>query len=71
MAQGEWDEMPRNAMRRYSGEHPWLVAGLMAEQMTDERREKSVMSTTPPALRRAWGTAGSRDYTRFMAAIRG
>jgi hypothetical protein len=37
--------------------------------MTEAERT-AMISISPPALRGAWGTAGTHDYTRFMAAMR-
>jgi hemerythrin-like domain-containing protein len=70
MAQGEWNEIPLHAMSHYTGERPWLLFGLMADQMTETERD-AMISTSPPALRGAWGAAGTHDYTRFMAAVCG
>lgn len=65
----EWGEISGHAVRTFDGDKPWLVLGLVLEQMTVEQREITFGHLPPPALA-MWTEHGSDAFTAFVADFR-
>jgi len=70
VSQEEWGEMPGYGMSHLTAGKPWLVLGLVLEQMNDEERAVTLAHVPPPALE-MWETSGSSMFTSLIAGIRG
>jgi len=65
----EWGELPAHAMKSYAGDKPWLVLGLVAEQMKPEHRA-TMEEHMPPPLHEFWLGPGKTLFADFMATLR-
>jgi hypothetical protein len=65
----EWGEMPEHAMKSYAGDKPWLILGLIAEQMTPEQRA-GMEAHLPPPVAEFWLGPGKALFTDFTTALR-
>lgn len=65
----EWGELPQHGMRTFSGDKPWLIMGLVREQMTAEQlaRMDGVM---PPPVVQMWANFGQGAFSAFTAPLR-
>jgi hypothetical protein len=66
----EWNELPAHGMRTFSGDKPWLVIGLIQEQMTPEAVAE-MEAHMPPPIREFWTDAGRPQFQGFVAQLRG
>ena len=65
----EWGELPGHAMRSFSGEHLWLVLGLVREQMSPEQIAHAEAHMPPPVLG-MWREVGQDRFAEFVGALR-
>ena len=65
----EWAELPAHGMQRFAGDKPWLVLGLIQEQMRPEQVE-AMESHMPPPVADFWTTAGRPQFRDFVAELR-
>ncbi|MGO8687321.1 MAG: hemerythrin domain-containing protein [Candidatus Dormibacteria bacterium] len=70
MTQEEWGEMPGHGMRHMTADKPWLIIGLIFEQMPEDVRSVTLQHFPPP-VREMWETSGSSMFSSFIAGIRG
>jgi len=70
MTQEEWGELPGHAMAHFAADKPWLVMGLVLEQMNDEQRAVTIRHFPPP-VQEMWVTSGNEMFSAFIAGIRG
>jgi len=66
----EWNELPAHGMRTFSGDKPWLVIGLIQEQMPPEAVVE-MEAHMPPPIRDFWTNAGRPQFQGFVAQLRG
>lgn len=66
----EWNELPAHGMRTFSGDKPWLVIGLIQEQMTPDAVAE-MEAHMPPPIREFWTDAGRPQFQGFVARLRG
>ena len=66
----EWGELPGHVLRTFSGDKPWLILGLVFEQMTDEQRALMLAHMPPPVVE-MWNGPGSASFAAFIADVRG
>jgi hypothetical protein len=65
----EWGELPAHGMRTFSGDKPWLVLGLIQEQMTlDEIADME--AHMPPPIAEFWASAGRSMFVRYVDELR-
>jgi len=69
VSQEEWGAMPGWALRHFSGDKPWLVFGLLFNQMSDAERA-TTLEHMPVPVREMWAARGDRDFRAFMSAVR-
>jgi len=70
MTPEEWGELPGHAMAHFAADKPWLVLGLVLEQMNEEERAATIRQFPPP-VREMWVTSGHQMFSTFIAGIRG
>jgi hemerythrin-like domain-containing protein len=66
----EWGELPGHAMMHFSADKPWLVVGLVRDQMT-EAQKAAMLAGMPPEFQQFWVGTGQGLYDGFMAQVRG
>jgi hypothetical protein len=66
----EWGEMSATAFQRFSGDKPWLVIGLIQEQMLAEENA-TMEANMPPPVHEFWVGSGRRMFEDFLAELRG
>jgi hemerythrin-like domain-containing protein len=65
----EWGEMSGVAFQHFTGDKPWLVIGLIQEQMLPHENE--VMEAgMPPPLREFWVGSGRSTFETFVTRLR-
>jgi hemerythrin-like domain-containing protein len=65
----EWGEMSAVAFQHFTGDKPWLVIGLIQEQMLPHENE-AMEAGMPPPLREFWVGTGRRTFEGFVTALR-
>ncbi len=65
---GEWAELPQHGMKHFDGDKPWLIMGLIFDNMPDGARDY-VLANLPPPVGQMWVNFGSTAYTDFMADL--
>jgi hypothetical protein len=65
----EWAELPRHAMRSFTGDRLWLVIGLVQEQRPADARD-DVADKMPPPVREMWLGGGQAQFEEFITALR-
>src|SRR4051794_8667 len=66
----EWGRLPEHGLKNFSGDKPWLIVGLIQEQMTPERIAVSETHMPPPFLE-FWTSTGRRMFTDYVTGLRG
>jgi Hemerythrin HHE cation binding domain len=66
----EWGELPGHGMAHFTGDKPWLVIGLIREQMTDDQRAE-MDAHMPPPIAEFWATAGEPMFVDYVGKLRG
>jgi hemerythrin-like domain-containing protein len=66
----EWGAMSANAFQRFSGDKPWLVIGLIQEQLLDSENE-TMEANMPPPVRDFWVGTGRGMFVGFTTQLRG
>ena len=65
---GEWAELPQHGMKHFDGDKPWLIMGLIFDNMPDGARDY-VLANLPPPVGQMWVNFGSTAYADFMADL--
>jgi hypothetical protein len=65
---GEWAELPQHGMKHFDGDKPWLIMGLIFDNMPDGARDY-VLANLPPPVGQMWVNFGSTAYAEFMADL--
>ena len=66
----EWGEMSAVAFQRFSGDKPWLVIGLVQEQML-AAENATMEANMPPPVHDFWVGSGRAMFQDFVAELRG
>ena len=64
----EWAELPQHGMKHFDGDKPWLIMGLIFDQMPDAAKDH-VLANMPPPVGQMWANFGSTTYAEFMADL--
>ncbi len=64
----EWAELPRHGMQHFAGDKPWLILGLIREQMTPEINA-AMEAEMPPPMLEFWTTTGTHLFDDYMVAL--
>lgn len=70
MTPAEWGELPSHGMASFRGDKPWLIIGLIREQMRPEQIAEMDAHMPPPVLE-FWNTVGRQQFESFIAELRG
>jgi hypothetical protein len=62
--------MSATAFQRFSGDKPWLVIGLIQEQMLAQENA-TMEANMPPPVHGFWVTSGRPMFQHFVAGLRG
>jgi hypothetical protein len=68
ITQQEWGELPEHGMKHFDGDKPWLIMGLIFDNMPDGARDY-VLANLPPPVGQMWVNFGSTAYADFMAEL--
>ncbi len=68
ITQAEWAELPQHGMKHFDGDKPWLIMGLIFDNMPDGARDY-VLANLPPPVGQMWVNFGSTAYADFMADL--
>jgi hypothetical protein len=68
ITQQEWAELPQHGMKHFDGDKPWLIMGLIFDNMPDGARDH-VLASMPPPVGQMWANFGSTAYADFMANL--
>jgi iron-sulfur cluster repair protein YtfE (RIC family) len=68
ITQQEWGELPQHGMKHFDGDKPWLIMGLIFDNMPDGARDY-VLANLPPPVGQMWVNFGSTAYASFMADL--
>lgn len=67
--QEEWDELPTHGMKTFDGDKPWLIMGLVREQMPPPALAK-MDAVMPPPVKDMWANFGEGAYNGFISQFR-
>jgi Hemerythrin HHE cation binding domain len=67
--QEEWDQLPAHGMRAFDGDKPWLIMGLVREQMPPPVLAH-MDAAMPPPVKEMWANFGEGAYTGFISQFR-
>jgi hypothetical protein len=65
----EWGELPAHGMQNFRQDKPWLLFGLIQEQMTPAQIA-NMESHMPPPLHEMWTGPGKQLYSDYVAQVR-
>jgi hypothetical protein len=64
----EWGELPAHGMRNFTGDKPWLITGLVQDQMRPEQIE-AMQAHMPPELAAFWLSTGQDLYRNHKSEL--
>lgn len=65
----EWAQLGQQGLRRFRGKRPWLVLGLIRENMTQEQRD-AMVAHMPPDVVASWQDGGEARFADFVGRLR-
>jgi hemerythrin-like domain-containing protein len=66
----EWGELPAHGMRHFTGDKPWLIAGLVQDQLRPEQIA-GMQAQMPPEQAEFWATTGQHLYREHQLQLHG
>jgi hemerythrin-like domain-containing protein len=69
MTPEEWGRLPGHAMMSFRADKPWLMAGLVYEQLDQEHRD-GMLAGMPPEMRTMWAEQMEPAFNAFIAEVR-
>jgi hemerythrin-like domain-containing protein len=69
MSPEEWGSLPGHAMKSFGADKPWLMAGLVLEQLDQEHRD-GMLAGMPPEMRTMWIEQMEPAFNAFIAEVR-
>jgi hemerythrin-like domain-containing protein len=66
----EWGALPEHGLRTFTGDKPWLILGLVQEQMPPAKIADMQAHMPPPVLE-FWTAQGSAMFDHYVADLRG
>jgi iron-sulfur cluster repair protein YtfE (RIC family) len=69
MSAEEWAQLPVHGFSHFAGDKPWVILGLIMDQLTDDQRAEMLAHMPPPA-RDMWEGFGSAAYAELKASLR-
>jgi len=68
ITQQEWAELPEHGFKHFDGDKPWLILGLIFDNMPGGVADH-VLANMPPPVAQMWANFGSTAYADFMADL--
>jgi hemerythrin-like domain-containing protein len=65
----EWGSMASHSMMSFRADKPWLMIGLVREQLDQEHRD-GMLAGMPPEMRTMWNEQMEPAFNTFMAEVR-
>jgi len=65
----EWGSMAGHSMTSFRGDKPWLMIGLVREQLDQEHRD-GMLAGMPTEMRTVWNEQMEPAFNAFMAEVR-
>jgi hypothetical protein len=65
----EWGKLPAHHLMMFSADKPWLMMGLVREQMDQEHRD-AMLAGMPPEMRAMWTEHMEPAFNAFVADVR-
>ena len=69
MSQEEFARLPGHHMMSFRADKPWLMMGLVREQMDQEHRD-GMLAGMPPAMATMWTEQMEPAFNAFIAEVR-
>ena len=69
MSPEEWGRLPGHHMMIFRGDKPWLMLGLVREQLDQEHRD-GMLAGMPPEMRAAWTEQMEPAFDAFIGEVR-
>ena len=69
MSQAEFGMLPAHHMMSYRADKPWLMMGLVREQLDQEHRD-GMLAGMPPEMRAMWIEHMEPAFNAFIAEVR-
>jgi hemerythrin-like domain-containing protein len=69
MSTDEWGRLPGHGMMIFRADKPWLVLGLVREQLDEEQRA-AMLAGMPPEMRTMWTEQMEPAFNAFIAEVR-
>ncbi|MFI5035490.1 MAG: hemerythrin domain-containing protein [Acidimicrobiales bacterium] len=66
----EWAQLPAHSMMSFRADKPWLMVGLVAEQLTPEQRD-GMIAGMPPELQTMMTEQWLPAFDQFISKVRG
>lgn len=70
MSPEEWALLPGHAMMTFGADKPWIMIGLLREQL-DQAHRDGMLAGMPPEVRTMWLEQMEPAYDAFIAEVRG
>jgi hypothetical protein len=68
MTPAEWAQLPEHGLKHFDGDKPWLIFGLILDNMPPQARGP-MMERMPPPAQDMWANFGQGAYTDFIAQV--
>jgi hemerythrin-like domain-containing protein len=69
ISQEEWGQLPGHHMMSFRADKPWLMLGLVREQLDQEHRD-AMLAGMPPQMRTAWTEQMEPAFNAFIPDVR-
>jgi hemerythrin-like domain-containing protein len=66
----EWGRLPGHHMMSFRADKPWLMLGLVREQLDQEHRD-AMLAGMPPQMQALWSEQMEPAFNAFIAEVRG
>jgi len=63
------EDVPMFSFDGFKGDKPWLILGLVSENLSEKQREV-VSNRTPPEMQEWWDTVGEPSFNEMIAKVR-
>jgi hemerythrin-like domain-containing protein len=65
----EWGQLPGHALQSFRADKPWLILGLVFEQLAQEQRD-TILAGMPPEMLAVWTEQWRPAFDSFIAEVR-
>jgi hypothetical protein len=64
----EWGSLPSHGMQHFDGDKPWLIIGLIRDEMSADHLA-AMDAHMPPPVAAMWAESGQAMFTKFMSRL--